>query len=88
MVKIILPSAWTTDGQTNFEGAEGLIDDVIKCFAADYPAYRRRLLGPDAAPLTYINVCLDDVMVPRRLRATTQVQEGSTLTIVSPMAGG
>lgn len=89
MVKIVLPSVWATNGQTTFEGTEGPLHDVIKRFAAENPAFRRRLLGPDAEPLTYINVCVDDDgIIPRRLRAGTIVEAGSTVTIISPMAGG
>jgi molybdopterin synthase sulfur carrier subunit len=88
MVKIILPSVWTPGGRTSFEGTEGMLDDVIKRFAAENPAYRNRLLGPDSEPLRYINVCLDDDMVPRQRRATTIVPMGSTITVVAPMAGG
>jgi sulfur-carrier protein len=88
MVKIVLPSVWAADGQTTFEGTEGPLHDVIKRFAAENPGFRRRLLGPDAEPLTYINVCVNDGIVPRRLRAGTVVEAGSTVTIIAPMAGG
>jgi sulfur-carrier protein len=88
MVKIILPSVWTAGGQTSFEGTEGLLHDVIKRFAVDNPAYRSRLLGPDSKPLNYINVCVDDAIIPRQLRETTVVPAGSTVTVIAPMAGG
>ncbi|WP_283133037.1 MoaD/ThiS family protein [Rhizohabitans arisaemae] len=88
MVKIIVPSVWAPDGRTEFEGSEGPLPTVIQRFAADNPAFHRRLFGPDAQPLTYVNFCVDDDLVPRQRRATTVVPAGSTLTIITPMAGG
>jgi sulfur-carrier protein len=88
VVKIVLPSVWAPDGHTDFEAAEGPLLDVIMRFAADNPAYRRRLLGPDAQPLRYVNICVDDDLIPRHLRGSTTVAAGSTITIIAPMAGG
>jgi sulfur-carrier protein len=88
MVTIILPSVWSADGQTTFEAAAGPLQDIIKRFAAQNPPYRRRLLGPDQEPAGYINVCVDDALIPRQLRAATTVPDGSTVTIIPPMAGG
>jgi molybdopterin converting factor small subunit len=86
---MILPSVWTEDGTTVFEAAgEGPLDEVVKGFAADHPRYRRRLLDADGQPLRYVNICVDDELIPRHLRATTQVPEGATVTVVAPMAGG
>ncbi|MBB5872701.1 molybdopterin converting factor small subunit [Allocatelliglobosispora scoriae] len=88
MVKIILPAGWTEGRRTVFESADGPLSDVIKAFAAAYPAYRHRVLGPDDEPLTYVNFCVDDDIVPRHLRATTVVEAGATITVMPPMAGG
>lgn len=88
MIKIVLPSVWTPGGRTEFDATEGPLHEVIKRFVADNPAYRRRLLGPDAEPLTYVNIVVDEDLVPRHLRAGTTVSSGSTVTIISPMAGG
>ncbi|WP_232430433.1 MoaD/ThiS family protein [Salinispora pacifica] len=88
MVKIVLPSVWTQGHRTEFTGTEGKLDAVIKRFAEENPTYRRRLLGPDSEPLGYLNLVVDDDMVPRHLRADTVVTSGSTVTVVSPMAGG
>ncbi|HEV2374256.1 MAG TPA: MoaD/ThiS family protein [Streptosporangiaceae bacterium] len=88
MIKIILPSVWAPDGRTEFEGTEGALPEVITRFAAENPTFRRRLLGPDAQPLGYVNICVDDDLIPRHLRGTTTVAAGSTVTIIAPMAGG
>jgi molybdopterin converting factor small subunit len=88
VIKIILPSVWSLDGRTEFEATEGPLPEVIRRFAADHPDFRRRLLGPDAQPLLYVNVCVDDDLIPRPQRATTTVNAGSTVTIIAPMAGG
>ena len=88
MIKIILPAGWTQGRRTEFEGTEGPLHDIIRRFAADHPDYGRRVLGPDAQPLTYVNFCVDDDLVPRHLRATTTVEAGSTITVMAPMAGG
>lgn len=88
MVKIVVPSVWAHDGQTRFEGAEGPLNDVIKRFAEAHPDFRRRLLGSDAEPLKYINICVDDDLIPRFERAATSVEAGSTVTVIAPMAGG
>ncbi|WP_433496284.1 hypothetical protein ACQP1K_14900 [Sphaerimonospora sp. CA-214678] len=88
MVKIVVPSVWAPDGRTEFEGIEGPLPAVIRQFTTDNPDFRRRLLGPDAEPLTYVNFCLDDDLVPRHRRDTTVVEAGSTLTILTAMAGG
>jgi hypothetical protein len=88
VVKIILPSVWTQGGRTDFEGVEGPLGDVLRRFAADHPDYRRRLLGPDAEPLMYVNICVDDDLIPRHLRSATLVEAGSIVTVIAPMAGG
>lgn len=88
MVKIILPSVWTASGQTQFEAVEGPLDEIIRTFATANPGYRARLLGPDSEPLRYINIFVDDDLIPRQERAGTTVPAGSTITIISPMAGG
>ena len=88
MVKIILPIGWTEGRRTEFTVPAGLLPDVIRQFAADHPAHRDRVLGPDAQLLTYVNYCVDEDVVPRRLRPTTMVEAGSTVIIMAPMAGG
>jgi molybdopterin converting factor small subunit len=88
MVKIVLSCGWTHRGQTEFEGSEGMLLDVIKTFAAQYPDYRRRLLDTAGEPLTYFSVFLDDHNVPRHERKDVMVKHGSTVTIVPPLAGG
>jgi sulfur-carrier protein len=88
VVKIILPSVWTAGGQTQFEAVEGPLDEIIRKFATANPVYRARLLGPDSEPLRYINIFVDDNLIPRQERAGTTVPAGSTITIISPMAGG
>jgi molybdopterin synthase sulfur carrier subunit len=88
VIKIVIPSVWNQDGRTEFEGTEGPLPEVIKRFAADNPSLSRRLIAPDGSPLMYVNFCVGDEFIPRSQRATTTVVAGSTLTIISPMAGG
>lgn len=88
MTTIIVPSAWAEGGQTRFAATHGLLPDVIKAFAAEYPAYRRRLLDDAGEPKTFFNIYVGDDDVPRRERATTFVEDGSVITIVPPLAGG
>ncbi|MCX0241687.1 MULTISPECIES: MoaD/ThiS family protein [Streptomyces] len=88
MVKVVLPSVWAADGQTEFEVPAGLLHEVIKRFVADHPSYARRLLGTDHEPAGYINMCVGDALIPRKSRATTVVPEGSTVVLIPPMAGG
>jgi sulfur-carrier protein len=88
VIRIVLPSVWTASGRTDFEGTEGALPDVIRRFAAAHPEFARRLLGPDGEPAGYVNVCVDDDLVPRQSRAGTVVPAGSTVTIIAPMAGG
>lgn len=88
MTKIVIPSVWTKDGRTEFDGIAGPLSEVIKRFAADHPELRRRVLGPDGEPVTYINVCIGDQLVPRDQRKAAVAPAGSVITIISPMAGG
>ncbi|MDL4776697.1 MULTISPECIES: MoaD/ThiS family protein [Thermomonosporaceae] len=88
MARIVLPAGWSHRGQSEFDGGEGPLHEVIKRFADDHPHYRRRLLDPDGEPRTYFNVYLDDTAVPRGDRSSTTVGAGNVITIVPPMAGG
>ncbi|GAA4071953.1 MoaD/ThiS family protein [Actinomadura miaoliensis] len=88
MVTIIVPMVWTADGTTRFQTAAGPLAEVIRRFAAERPDCRDRVLGPDGEPLMYVNVCVDDELVPRDRRAGTVVADGSTVTLIAPMAGG
>ncbi|WP_242900822.1 MoaD/ThiS family protein [Actinomadura terrae] len=88
MIKIMVPSVWSPDGDTAFEGTEGPLPEVIRRFADDHPWIGGRLFGPDGEPLLYVNLCVDDEMIPRRSRDATVVEAGSTVTILAPMAGG
>lgn len=88
MVKLVLPSVWHIDGQHIFEVPDGPLPAIIKQFVAANPGLRRRLLGPDGEPAGYINICVNEDLVPRQDRAATVVTAGSTVTIMPPMAGG
>ncbi|MGI5186118.1 MoaD/ThiS family protein [Dactylosporangium sp. CA-152071] len=88
MINIVVPSVWTNAGRTRFPGTEGALHDVIRQFAADNPEFHRRLLDEHDQPFTYLNICIDDIMVPRHMRAHTTVEADRTVTIISPMAGG
>src|ERR1700761_642832 len=71
VVKIILPSVWTSGGQTQFEAAEGPLDEIIRQFAAANPAFQARLVGPDSEPLRYVNIFVGNDLIPRHERAAT-----------------
>jgi molybdopterin synthase sulfur carrier subunit len=88
MVKIVVPGVWASNGQTVFEVAPGPLPHLIKTFVADHPAYGRRLLGRDGEPASYVNICVDEDLVPRLSRPATVVDDHSTVTIIPPMAGG
>jgi sulfur-carrier protein len=88
VTKIVIPSVWAKNGQTEFDGIAGSLPEVLKRFAADNPELRRRVLGADGEPVSYINVCIGDQIVPRDQRAAAVVEAGSVVTIISPMAGG
>jgi len=88
MVTIVVPSVWTTDRRSLFEVEEGPLIDVLRQFVAQRPECRERVIGPDGEPLLFVNVAVDDRLLPRRERATAVVPAGSTVTLLSPIAGG
>ncbi|MER5336996.1 MoaD/ThiS family protein [Micromonospora sp. NPDC002717] len=88
MVRIVVPAVWTPQGRTDFEGTSGPLDDVVREFAARHPEFGRRLLDADGEPLRYLNMCVDDEMIPRHQRAAATVGPDAVVTIIAPMAGG
>lgn len=89
MVNVIVPAVWSPDRRTGYQVADGgLLHDVVRRFADENPVFRRRLIGPDGAPLKYVNLFVDDELIQRHLRDSTPVAPGSTVTIIAPMAGG
>ena len=88
MVTIVIPSVWTQDRRASFSVEEGPLSEVLKQFAKQRPDCRDRVIGPDGELLPFLNVCVDDRLVPRQDRATTAVPAGSTVILISPIAGG
>ncbi|MFC4857034.1 MoaD/ThiS family protein [Actinophytocola glycyrrhizae] len=89
MITITVPAVWSPERRTGYEVAgSGLLYDVVRRFVEENPVFRRRLIGADGAPLKYVNLFVDDELIMRHLRETTEVAPGSTVTIISPMAGG
>lgn len=88
MVRIVLPAGWTQGHKTEFTGTEGLLPDVIRTFVTDNPEFRHRLIGPNDQLLTYINLCIDEDLIPRHLRNDSVVGQDCTVTVIAPMAGG
>lgn len=88
MVRVVLPSVWQVGGRHAFDLPAGPLPAIVKQLVEANPALRRRLLGPDGEPAGYINICVDDDLVPRQSRGKTVVREGSTVTLMPPMAGG
>ena len=88
MVRIVIPSVWTEDRRSLFQVEEGPLTDVLKRFVAQRPDCRARVLGPDGEPLMFVNVSVDDRLVPRQERAATVVPSGSTVILIAPLAGG
>jgi molybdopterin synthase sulfur carrier subunit len=89
MITITVPAVWSPDRQTAYKVEEpGLLYDVVRRFVEENPVFRRRLIGADGAPLKYVNLFIDDELIMRHERDTTEVAAGSTVTIISPMAGG
>jgi sulfur-carrier protein len=88
VVTIVVPSVWTKDRGSFFHVEEGPLGEVLKRFVAQRPECRDRVVGPDGEPLMFVNVSVDDRLVPRQERAATVVPAGSTVILISPMAGG
>jgi len=88
VVEVVLPSVWQVNGRHKFELPPGPLPAIIKQLVEANPGLRRRLLGPDGEPAGYINICVDEDLVPRHVRAETVVAAGSTVTLMPPMAGG
>lgn len=88
MVTVVVPSVWTEDRLSSFHVEEGPLFDVLKRFVAQRPECRDRVVGPDGQPLLFVNVSVNDRLVPRQERAETIVEAGSTVILISPMAGG
>ena len=88
MIKIVVPSVWSPDGHTVYDADEGPLPEVMRRFADEHPWIKGRLFGPEGKPLLYINLCVNDDMVPRQKRDATVVEAGSTVTVLAPMAGG
>jgi len=88
MVTVLVSRAWAQHGRTRFEAGSGPLPDIIKAFAAAEPEYQRRLLDSDGEPYGYVSIFVDEEQVPRHLRASVDVADGSTVTIVPPLAGG
>lgn len=89
MINVIVPAVWSPDRRTGYKVAEaGLLYEVVRRFVDENPVFRRRLIGPDGAPLKYVNLFVNDELIQRHLRESTHVAPGSTVTIIAPMAGG
>jgi len=88
VVTVVVPSVWTRDRRSFFSVEEGPLFDVLKRFVAQQPECRERVIGQDGEPLMFVNVCVDDCLIPRQERATTVVPAGSTVILISPLAGG
>ncbi len=88
MVTIIIPSVWTRDRRSSFTVEEGPLPEVLDRFVEQRPDCRERLIGADGQPLMFMNVSVNDRLVPREERAATVVPAGSTVILISPIAGG
>lgn len=88
MVTVVVPSVWTADRRSLFQVEAGPLVEVLKRFVALRPECRERVIGPDGEPLMFVNVSVDDRLVPRQERAATVVPAGSTVTLIPPIAGG
>ena len=88
MVTIVVPSVWTADRRSLFQVEEGPLVEVLRRFVAQHPECRERVIGPDGEQLLFVNVAVDDRLLQRGERATAVVPAGSTVTLISPIAGG
>lgn len=89
MVTIVVPSVWTEDRRSFFHLEEaGPLFELLERFVAQCPECRRRVMGPDGEPLMFLNVSVDDCLIPREERSSTVVPAGSTVILISPLAGG
>src|SRR5262245_44183440 len=88
VVTVVVPSVWTQDRLSSIQVEEGPLFEVLRRFVALRPECKARVIGPDGEPLLFVNVSVDDRLVPRKERAATTVAAGSTVILFSPMAGG
>lgn len=88
MVTIVVPSVWTTDHRSSFHVAAGPLPEILRRFVELRPECEERIIGPDGSPFAFINVAIDNCLVPRDQRDSAVVAVGSVVTLLSPMAGG
>ncbi len=89
MVTVVVPSVWTEDRRSFFHLEEGgPLFELLKRFVAQRPECRRRVIGPDGEPFMFLNVSVDDCLIPREERSSTVVPAGSTVVLIAPLVGG
>jgi len=88
VVTIVVSRGWAQRGKVAFEAPAGRLPDVLRRLAEDDPDYERRLLDSNGELYGYLSIFVDPEQVPRHLHATFDVREGSTVTILPPLAGG
>ncbi len=88
MVTIVVSRGWAQRGEVAFEASAGPLPDVLRRLADGNPDYGRRLLDTNGEVYGYLSIFVDAEQVPRHERAAFEVPDGSTVTILPPLAGG
>lgn len=88
MVTIVVSRGWAQRGQATFEAEPGRLPELLKHLAETEPDYGRRILDDAGEPYGYLSIFVDSEHVPRGVRGGIEVADGSTVTIVPPLAGG
>ncbi len=89
-VRIRIPSNLRefTDHQANVEVNGSRVDEVLQSLIAAHPALQDKLLTPDGQLQSFINLFVGDCSIRELDGLASQVAPGSSLMIISALAGG
>ena len=92
LVKLSEP-IWRTVGQRRVEVEldrdKGTVADVLRSLEERYPAFGQELCDEAGRhPRLHYSLFLNNALVRQEQAATTPVQDGDTLYVILPMAGG
>jgi molybdopterin converting factor small subunit len=88
MVTVVVSRGWAQRGRATFAAEPGPLPAILRRLADEEPEYGRRLLDGAGEPYRYLSIFVDAELVPRAEQGTTDVGDGSTVTILPPLAGG
>lgn len=90
MPKILIPSALRSfaNGQSETQINGTTIGEVLRNFAAQFPAVRHHLYNESGQLRSFVNIFLGDQDVRALKKDATPVNEGDVISIVPAVAGG